>query len=412
MAATSDEITESLDDFLDRARHWLESHAKRRDRADPTDRWGEGSDSVALFQNMDHEQERAYVERYRSWLRAKSEAGLAHLSWEREWGGRGLPSEYERAYDGLEREFDIPGRHEVFAITLYLIAPTIRAVGTPEQKRRHLGPMLRGDELWCQLFSEPGAGSDLAGVTTRATRADDGWIIDGQKVWTSGAQFADWGYALCRTGEVHERHGGLTAFIVPMSAPGVEVRPLRQASGGASFNEVFLTGVEVPDDHRLGAVGTGWRTASTTLGFERSASAGDRPTGMAARLLALAERYGAHHDPAVRQLLVRAHIHERLLELTDARLRGRLARGETPGPEGSIGKLAWTEGLRLYNWAATEVLGQRLVADTGEWGTYAWSEHVLGTAGYRIAGGSDEIQRNIIAERMLGLPRDPRSEAR
>jgi alkylation response protein AidB-like acyl-CoA dehydrogenase len=264
--------------------------------------------------------------------------------------------------------------------------------------------MLRTDELWGQLFSEPGAGSDLAGVTTRAERDGSGWVLNGQKVWTSGAQFATWGYALCRTSWGGQKHAGLTAFVVDLASAGVEVRPLRQATGGSSFNEVFLTDVRVSDGFRLGPEGGGWRVAMTTLGFERSSSSGS-DTALSTRLVALAQHLGRAGDDVVRQRLAAAYIRERLNQLTTARVDASLRADQTPGPEGSVGKLAWTAGLALCSDAASTILGGRLAADTGEWGTFCWVEHLLGAAGYRVAGGTDEIQRNIIGERVLGLPR-------
>jgi alkylation response protein AidB-like acyl-CoA dehydrogenase len=397
-------VTPSVPEFRAAARAWLEQNAELRpDLAHQV--WGEGSDSVALFPNRTEEEERAEIDRSIDWLRRRAEAGFANITWDPRWGGRGLSLGHELAYDVEELAFAVPPRHEVLGITTRLIAPTINAAGTDAQRERYLRPMLHGEELWCQLFSEPGAGSDLAGVSTRATRDGDGWILEGQKVWTSGAQFADWGYAICRTGASDSRHRGLTAFIVPMRDPNVEVRPLRQMTGGSTFNEVFLNRVEVSDDFRLGEVDGGWQVALTTLGFERFASNGGRSRDTVPRLFALAQHFEREHDPVVRQLLARSYIHQRLRQLTDERVRASLSAGQTPGAEGSIGKLHWTQGLQLFSRTADEILGQRLVVDTGEWGTFAWNQHLMGAAGFRLAGGTDEIQRNIIGERVLGLPR-------
>jgi alkylation response protein AidB-like acyl-CoA dehydrogenase len=228
-------------------------------------------------------------------------------------------------------------------------------------------------------------------------------------VWTSGAQYADFGYALCRTDPDVPKHRGLTAFLVDMRAPGVEARPLRQMTGGSSFNEVFFTDVRVPDAMRLGEVGGGWSVAITTLGFERAGAGGISAT-TADRLVATAQALGRADDPVIRQLLARAVTHQTLMGLNKRRVLARQRAGATPGPEGSIGKLFWTEGLRLLNEVAGTILGPRLVADTGEWGTYAWSEHLLGTSGFRVAAGTDEVQRNILGERVLGLPADVRSD--
>jgi alkylation response protein AidB-like acyl-CoA dehydrogenase len=271
--------------------------------------------------------------------------------------------------------------------------------------------MRRLDEMWCQLFSEPGAGSDLAGLSMKATRDGDEWVLDGQKVWTSGAQYADFGVCLARTDPDAPKHAGITAFLVPIDAPGVDVRPLRQMSGGSSFNEVFLTGVRLADDQRLGDVGAGWSVAITTLGFERSASGGGGGGGhsMSTRLRLMAEHFGVADDPRIRQRLVDLFACERILAWTNRRSAAAAkASGGVPGPEGSTGKLMWTSNLQVASATASAILGPRLVADTGEWGTFAFASFVNGAPGYRIAGGSDEIQRNIIAERVLGLPKDPR----
>jgi alkylation response protein AidB-like acyl-CoA dehydrogenase len=403
---------ESLEEFRSRAVGWLDEHADRRPPTAAGTTWGEGSDSVALFHNLTPDEEKAHIDARRQWVAKKADAGLANLSWEIEWGGAGLPLAYERVMAEEESSFVTPAGHEAISITVDLVAPTIRAYGTADQKRQLLRPMLRADTMWCQLFSEPGAGSDLAGVTTKAERDGDEWVLNGQKVWTSGAQYADWGYILCRTDVSVAKHRGLTAFVVPMTSPGVDVRPLRQITGGASFNEVFFADVRVPDALRLGDVGEGWRVALTTLGFERGGAGSGGEGAEPHALVALAQHLGRTDEPVIRQLLARAYIHQRLLALNGDRAKARSKAGEPPGPEGSIGKLFWTEGLRLTNEVASLLLGPRLVADTGEWGTFAWTEHLLGTAGYRVAAGTDEVQRNILGERVLGLPSEPRVDTK
>jgi alkylation response protein AidB-like acyl-CoA dehydrogenase len=396
----------TVEAFRAEARAWLTRHAQPRPVT--SYRWGVGSESVALFQNMDAATERRHIDRYRDWVRLKSDHGFANVDWATQWGGRGLTPAHQRAFEEEECGFIVPPAHESVGITCGLVAPTINVHGTPRQRERFLRRMLRTDDMWCQLFSEPAAGSDLAGVVTRAERDGEEWVLNGQKVWTSGAQYADWGYALCRTDPSVPKHRGLTAFIVPMAADGVEIRPLRQATGGSSFNEVFFRDVRIPDDLRLGEVGQGWQVALTTLGFERSTAAGENIHEQANRLVMLARHLDRAGDPVVRDLLARVAIQDRILLATQRRVKAQLSAGATPGPEGSLGKLMWTEGLRLVNEAAAEILGPRLVADSGEWGTFAWSEHLLGTTGYRIAGGTDEIQRNIISERILQLPPEPR----
>jgi alkylation response protein AidB-like acyl-CoA dehydrogenase len=233
-------------------------------------------------------------------------------------------------------------------------------------------------------------------------------VLNGQKVWTSGAQFASIGEAICRTDRTVPKHEGMTAFIVPMDAPGVEVRPIRQMTGGSSFNEVFLNDVRIPDANRLGGEGEGWRVALTTLGFERASSQHARPGGSFRRVLDLARHLGCTDDPIIRQELARAYIGSKLIKYTGLRVQAATRSGQRPGPEGSIRKLLWVQNLTRLGELAAQILGPRITADTGEWGTYAWAAHLLGAPGYHIAGGSDEIQRNIIGERVLGLPPDVR----
>ncbi len=264
--------------------------------------------------------------------------------------------------------------------------------------------------MGCQLFSEPGAGSDLASLQTRAERDGDEWVINGQKVWTSGAQFSDIGEIICRTDPDQPKHRGLTGFVVNMHAPGVEVRPLRQMTGGASFNEVFFTNVRVSDSHRLGDVNGGWTVALTTLMNERAAiGGGSGGVGVPSttRLIELSRAKGRSKDPLIRQALAEIIINERVAGYTNLRAMAKVTNGELPGPEMSIGKLTMTMNMvRTYE-VLSAILGPQLVVDTGEWGTFAWSQYLLGVPGTRVAGGTDEVMRNIIGERVLGLPKDP-----
>jgi alkylation response protein AidB-like acyl-CoA dehydrogenase len=392
------------------AEGWLEANAKRRPpKGDLV--WGQGSDSVALFKNLAAAEEKALIDAARAWQRQKAEAGYGSITWPVEYGGAGLPRQYEVAFDSKEAQFDTPETHESVSITWNLIGPTILTCGTEEQKARYLRPLRRAEEMWCQLFSEPGAGSDLAGLQTRAERDGDTWVINGQKVWTSGAQYAHFGYIQTRTDPTAAKHAGMTAFLLPMDAPGVEVRPLRQMSGGSSFNEVFLTDVHLPDSARLGEVNAGWNVAVTTLGFERMAASrgvGGSGPDLFERIVLLAGELGRRHDPIVRQRLASIYTARRVRGWTNQRAAAKLKANGVPGPEGSIAKLASTEALRDLTHAVAELLGPRIAADTGEWGTYAWGEMLCGLPGYRVAGGTDEIQRNIIAERALGLPREPK----
>jgi alkylation response protein AidB-like acyl-CoA dehydrogenase len=405
----------SLESFRQEARQWLAGNAAPRDDARTVggeSRWGVGSDRVGLFHNLTVDEERAVVARLQEWRRRRYDAGFGPISWAAEYGGRGYPPAYELAFAEEESQFSLPDHHEAVGITMGLIAPTIREWGTEEQGQKYLRPMLRGDVIWCQLFSEPDAGSDLAGLRTRAVRDGDKWCINGQKVWTSGARHAEFGYLLARTDPDAAKHAGLTTFLVPMRDPAVEVRPLRQMSGGSSFNEVFFTDLVVSDADRLGPVNGGWRVVMTTLGFERVAGSGEGSGLMTRfdRVMQLARHVGRDRDPVVRQELARLFTHARLLDLLNERVRMALASGATPGPEGSVAKLFYGDGLALVSDVVSMLLGPRLTADTDEWGTFAWMEHVTGVPGGRIAGGTDEIQRNVIGERILGLPKEPKVE--
>jgi alkylation response protein AidB-like acyl-CoA dehydrogenase len=392
----------SVESFAAAAREWL---AARLPPADPGHlAWGEGSDDVSVFHRLSFDAEKALLDRAMAWQQQKYDAGYGAITWPPEHGGAGLTVAHEQAFTDAESEFAAPDGHETFAVTTHLVAPTVRLFGTAAQQARFVRRFLRAEELCCQLFSEPGAGSDLAGLATRAERDGDEWVLNGQKVWSSGAQFAGWGELIARTDPDVPKHAGLTAFMVPLDAPGVQIRPIRQMSGGSSFNEVFLTDVRIPDDLRLGAVGEGWKVALTTLGFERGGSGNRGVGGSWERLAGLARWLGRTGDPVVRQQLASVYIHQQLRRMNAARVAAATAAGQPPGPEGSIGKLLWVAGMTEIGQVAGSLLGPRLMADTGEWGTYAWNDHVLGAPGYRIAGGSDEVQRTIIAERVLGLP--------
>jgi alkylation response protein AidB-like acyl-CoA dehydrogenase len=279
-------------------------------------------------------------------------------------------------------------------------------------KNRYLKSMWRGDIVACQLFSEPGAGSDLASLQTKAVRDGDEWIVTGQKVWTSGAHLSEIGEIMCRTNPDAPKHKGLTGFVVDMHAPGVEIRPLRQMTGGASFNEVFFSEVRIPDSHRLGDVNEGWTVALTTLMNERAAIGGGMASGGGGnmgtqRLIELVRHQGKADDPLIRQQLAEIVINGRVASFTNLRAMAKIATGQLPGPEMSIAKLTLTANMKRVSDLVSSVLGPRLVADTGEWGTYAWSMFVLGLPGMRLAGGTDEILHNIIGERVLGLPKEP-----
>ena len=253
-------MPDDLQEFTRAVRDFLDAHAPRAAEQDQF-RWGVGDDRVAYFSADPPEVEERKLAAARGWQRIRYENGFGWISGPPEYGGRGLTPLHELLYDAIESEYEVPDTGTLSVIGLGMIGPTILAHGQPAIKDRYLPAMYRGDVIACQLFSEPEAGSDLASLQTRAVPGDGGWVLDGQKVWTSVAQHSQIGMALCRTDPDAPKHKGITAFLVDMGAPGVEVRPLRQMTGGADFNEVFLTGVRVPDDHRLGEVDDGWRVA-------------------------------------------------------------------------------------------------------------------------------------------------------
>jgi len=379
-------------------------------RSDPGKRWGEGEPDFAVFRNLSDEAEQALLDTVCAYRRARYDAGYGALTLPADKGGQGLPPIYSIAFSQEEAAFQAPLSTELISVTTGLVGPAIALFGSDEQRETYATRMLRTDLLACQLFSEPEAGSDLASLGCRAVRDADDWVLDGQKVWTSGARFAQYGMLLARTDPDVPKQAGITAFILPMDSAGVDVRPIRQMSGPASFNEVFLNGVRVPDRLRLGEVGAGWRVATTTLGLERTSSGAGtrRKGGTLADVLALASALGRTGDPVIRQRLADLYVRTALHAATTARVARAAAAGQKPGPAASLGKLAASGNLSLIGDVVTELLGARIAADSGEWGTFAWTEHILGAPGYRLAGGTDEIQRNVIGERVLGLPAEPR----
>lgn len=393
-----------LEDYVEAARSFLDATVAKRGAAPASAVVVE--DRVALFRGSTE----AEAADARAWQRTAYDAGYGWISGPEIEGGAGLPGRYERAYLAVEREYDVASRGPL-SVSLGMVAPTLLQFGSDEVRARWLTPLRRGDAVGCQLFSEPGAGSDLAGVTTSAVQqVDSSWVLDGQKVWTSGAHYSDIGIALTRTAP-GPRHKNLAAFVVDMKAPGVEVRPLRQMTGGADFNEVFLTGVRVPDSHRLGEIDCGWTVALAMLSHERNAIGGASTGGTGlfdmAALGAWLREIGRADDQAVVQAFARVYCGVTAAKGMRTRAEARAKAGAVPGPEMSLGKLALTHNLTALSDLVTLALGPRALADTGEVRTFAWTEFVLGVPGMRIGGGTDEIQRNIIAERVLGLPKDP-----
>jgi alkylation response protein AidB-like acyl-CoA dehydrogenase len=395
------------DEFRTEASAFLEANAKRRVEVSE-EVWGEGDDQVAIFPERTPEEDAAMLAAAKEWRAKVFDAGFGWISGPEAYGGRGLPREFERVWQGLESDYDVPGIGP-FGIGLGMVAPTILAHAIEDVRQQYLSRMYRGDIVACQLFSEPVAGSDLAGIQTKAIRDGEEWILNGQKVWTSGAHYSDIGEIITRTATYPDsRHRGLTMFLVDMKAPGVEVRPLRQMTGGASFNEVFFTDVRIPDEMRLGDVDQGWTVALTTLMNERMAIGGGGVGGglnLANRLKALARHMGVADDPNVRQQMADVLIRHSVSRYTTLRAMAKMRAGQLPGPELSTLKLALTNNMQKMSELITSLLGPRLIADTDEWGTYAWSAFVLSVPGMRVAGGTDEVLRNIVGERVLGLPK-------
>ena len=337
----------------------------------------------------------------RAYLAALAPSGWIAATWPVAYGGRALaPGDATIVSRELAR-YAAPDLYP-WLVGLHVVAPTLLAVATPEQCARWLPPIRTGDEIWCQLFSEPGAGSDLANVGARAERDGDEWRVTGQKVWTSRGHYARWGFLLARTDPEVPKHSGITAFAVDMHAPGVDVRPLRQMNGDAHFSEVFLDDVAVPDADRIGAPGTGWAVARTALANERGAvGIAASGTGLPVdRLLELLRTRG-DAEPVRRDSVARAYVDAEVARLTMRRAR-ELARSGTPGPEGSGQKLRGSANLKRTTGAALGVLGAEAMLD-GEWATM-----FLTSPSMSIRGGTDEIQRNIVGERVLGLPAEPR----
>src|ERR1700759_2683935 len=349
-------------------------------------------------------QDAAYVDARRAWQRKLAEAGLAAVTWPTEFGGRGLgPIEQVTVNQEISRA-QVPGIIDVIGIGM--LGPCLIAHGTPDQKGRHLGPLLHGDEVWCQLFSEPSAGSDLAADQTRARPNDDGtWTLNGQKVWTTNAQFASFGLLLARTDADVPKHKGLTMFIVPIDAPGVTVRGLRQISGEAEFNEVFFDDVAIAADAVVGGVGNGWGTALTVLMFERlTIGFGSEGFGNPARL----SETLAHDAPARRDSETRRRLGHLISELLAVRFNGyraltMLSRGQIPGPEAGLAKVTMVNAAIEATDLAADVLGPEALDTSSEW-IYLISF----LPGLKSGGGTQSILRNTIGERVLGLPPEPR----
>jgi alkylation response protein AidB-like acyl-CoA dehydrogenase len=383
---------------VDAVRVWIDDHVPRR--------WIDAgrSGGAAAVRTV-----RTRTE-YESWYPEFAHSGLVVPTWPVAYGGLDVSPAVARRVEVELAPFNL-GR--LNPLGLNLAAPALFAYGTEEQRLRFLPPIVRNEELWCQLFSEPGAGSDLASLATRATRDGDRWVLTGQKVWTTWAHRADWAVLLARTDPDVPKRDGITYFLVDLHQPGVEIRPLRHMGGDVEFNEVFLDGAITTDAYRVGGVGDGWSVANATLSGERQMVSGagsggvDRIGGLGVdHLLALARRTDQHRDPVMRQALMRVLSEERIRDWTNQRVRARAKAGRTPGPESSIGKVhqgALNQRIQLL---ATALLGMDAIAWTGD----SLPPEVRGMFRSRantIEGGTTEINKNVLGERVLGLPREP-----
>lgn len=345
--------------------------------------------------------------RAKSWQKTKAENRFAQITWPEDWGGRGGTPMQQVIWNQEEGKFDAPTGP--FAIGLGMCIPTVIAFGSDEHKQRYVQKALHGEEIWCQLFSEPSAGSDVAGLKTKAVKDGDGWVVNGQKVWTSGAHYSDYGILLTRTDPDVPKHKGLTMFIVDMKQEGVEVRPIHQASGGREFNEVYFTDVRIPDSDRLGEPGQGWKVAIVTLMNERLAVGGS-PGPDWGEIMDYARDAGTLSDAAFRSKLADWYVAAQGYKLTKFRTQTALSRGETPGPENSIGKIITANHLQDICNSAIEMQDHYgIINDKDKAPADAiFQDSFMWAPGLRIAGGTDEILKNIIAERVLGLPQDVR----
>ena len=387
--------------FRAEVRSWLDANATKRVKREvsPEDMENGAANEMAAS---------------KAWQKKKAEAGYARITWPKGMGGIGGTPMQSIIFSQEEAKYDVASGGP-FGIGLGMCIPTLMTYGSEEAKKRYVWPAVQGDEIWCQLFSEPAGGSDVANLRTRAEKNGDTWTINGSKIWTTGAQFSDYGIILTRTDPNVPKHKGLTMFYLSMKSPGVEIRPIKQASGGSGFNEIFFTDVKIPDSQRLGDVGNGWTVALTTLMHERLAVGGGQGGGLdVPQLMQLARQLELEDGPAIKNAAVREkiadwYVRSAGLRYTTFRTMTALSRGQQPGPEASIAKIVVASKLQDLSAFAMDLEGEAGIlqgADAPMHGMFqgGW----LSSPGLRIAGGTDEILRNIIAERVLGLPQDIR----
>lgn len=371
-------------------RPWMEVHAARFGRSDSRSKMRDTAD---------------VVEANRSWQAELDDGGWGAVGWPLAYGGRGYGPNEARVFQQEQNRFAVPIGS--FHIAIGMVGPTLMAHGTDDQRERYLGPMRRGEHVWCQLFSEPDAGSDLASLRTKAVRDGDEWVVTGQKVWTSGARFADKAILLARTDPDSKRHAGITYFLLDMRQPGVEVRPIVQINRAHHFNEVFLHEARVSGDDVLGEVGDGWTAARTTLGAERSMIGSASTRGRVEALVGHLRETG-RTDPVLRDAVVAAWIRSTVLTLTGDRVLEVVRHGGNVGPEASVLKLGLSLLMEELGNLAMHVLGpDGLLSGEGPEGYGALQDQFLAQWASRIGGGTEQIQRNLIGERALGLPREP-----
>jgi alkylation response protein AidB-like acyl-CoA dehydrogenase len=335
------------------------------------------------------------------------DAGLAGLAWPKEYGGQGFPMVFERLFQSIAANFPVPLRG-VLGVGIGMCGPTILAEGSEDQKQRYIRPLLRGDEIWCQLFSEPSAGSDLASLSSSAVWNGSGWTLNGQKVWSSMAHFADYGLVVARTDSDAPKHNGLSVFLLDMHTQGVIVRPLKQMSGPSDFNEVFFEDVQIPLQNLVGQLNEGWRVVIVTLMNERVSTSGGRGgvVDRVTELIELARERGLNRDPVMRQRLANLYIGQSILKFVQMRIQETREVDRPPGPGGSIAKLTNARLANVAGSLAVELAGPGGVAwSADEPSRSRWAVALTEAPARRIAGGTDEVQKNILAERVLHLPR-------
>jgi alkylation response protein AidB-like acyl-CoA dehydrogenase len=398
MTASRDAPAPALVEFRERVRAWLEAHAD-------AEGWRRDSASGIRADGDDPDEE----QRGRRAQRLLFDAGFAGITWPVEFGGQGLGAKEQLVFSTEVAKYKLPVGQ--YTIGLGFLGPTLIAVGSPEQRDRYLLPMLRGEEIWCQCFSETEAGSDVAALRSRAVKTAQGWVLQGHKLWTSGAQRCQFGLVLARTDSTVPKHRGLSMFIVDLRSPGVVIRPIRQIDGRAHFNEIFFEDVAVPAENLVGAEGDGWQGAMTTLMNERMSLGALRSLDevySTAQLVEFARAHGLVADASVRQDLADLWSKERVVQLLADRVSAAILGGGVPGPEGSVAKLARSQYCKMSAALGARLAGEAAIAWSPDRAERShWAETLLYVPALSLAGGTDEIQKNVIGERVLGLPKEP-----